>query len=81
MPNRSGSAYSVVGGPETTAILFGRVGRLVDDSRRNEELLASLQVNHFVLDKESHGSSLHTEALGKSRVYVKWRTRRMRVKR
>ena len=52
----------------------------MNDSRRNKELLASMQVNDFAIDQESHCSALHTETLGKSRVYVKGRTGCMRVK-
>ena len=52
----------------------------MDDSRRDEELLAAMEVNDFTIDKDSHCSALDTETLGKSRVYVRGRTWRMRVK-
>ena len=46
----------------------------MDDSRRNEELLARMEVNNFTIDKDSHCSALDTETLRKSRVYVGRRT-------
>ena len=46
----------------------------MDDSRRNEELLARMEVNNFTIDKDSHCSALDTETLRKNRVYVGRRT-------
>ena len=52
----------------------------MDNSWRNEELLSRMEVNDFTIDKDSHCSALDPETLGKSRVYVRRRTWRMRVK-
>ena len=47
------------------------------NSRRNQELLACMQLNDFSAEENRHGPALHTETLGESRMYMGRRSGRV----
>jgi hypothetical protein len=55
---------------QDNSYLVGLVERLMDNSGRNQELLACMQLNDFSANENRHSPALHAKTLGESRMYM-----------